>query len=63
MKHSIYEIYISYMSGSIKKTNLNEVTVNVLQNITMLYISILQLVVVIYQDSNVPNFLNSITIS
>lgn len=51
------------MSGSIKKTNLNEVTVNVLQNITMLYISILQLVVVIYQDSNVPNFLNSITIS
>lgn len=51
------------MSGSIKKTNLNEVTVNVLQNITMLYISILQLVVVMYQDSNVPNFLNSITIS
>lgn len=51
------------MSGSIKKTNLNEVTVNVLQNITMLYISILQLIVVIYQDSNVPNFLNSITIS
>lgn len=51
------------MSGSIKKTNLNEVTVNALQNITMLYISILQLVVVIYQDSNVPNFLNSITIS
>lgn len=51
------------MSGSIKKTNLNEVTVNVLQNITMLYISILQLVVVIYQDSNVPNFLNSLTIS
>lgn len=51
------------MSGSIKKTNLNEVTVNVLQNIMMLYISILQLVVVIYQDSNVPNFLNSITIS
>lgn len=51
------------MSGSIKKTNLNEVTVNVLQNITMLYISILQLVVVIYQDSNVPNFLNSIAIS
>lgn len=51
------------MSGSIKKTNLNEVTVNVLQNITMLYISILQLVVAIYQDSNVPNFLNSITIS
>lgn len=51
------------MSGSIKKTNLNEVTVNVLQNIPMLYISILQLVVVIYQDSNVPNFLNSITIS
>lgn len=51
------------MSGSIKKTNLNEVTVNVLQNITMLYISILQLVVVIYQDSNVPSFLNSITIS
>lgn len=51
------------MSGSIKKTNLNEVTVNVLQNITMLYISILQLVVVIYQDSNVPNFLNTITIS
>lgn len=51
------------MSGSIKKTNLNEVTVNVLQNITMLYISILQNVVVIYQDSNVPNFLNSITIS
>lgn len=51
------------MSGSIKKTNLNEVTVNVLQNITMLYTSILQLVVVIYQDSNVPNFLNSITIS
>lgn len=51
------------MSGSIKKTNLNEVTVNVLQNITMLYISILQLVVVIYQDSNVTNFLNSITIS
>lgn len=51
------------MSGSIKKTNLNEVTVNVLQNITMLHISILQLVVVIYQDSNVPNFLNSITIS
>lgn len=51
------------MSGSIKKTNLNEVTVNVLQNITMLYISILQLVVVIYQDSNIPNFLNSITIS
>lgn len=51
------------MSGSIKKTNLNEVTVNVLQNITMLFISILKLVVVIYQDSNVPNFLNSITIS
>lgn len=51
------------MSGSIKKTNLNEVTVNVLQNITMLYISILQLVVVIYQDSNVTNFLNSITLS